>query len=266
MATSIPNSSKAMPISLKLLVDNNSNKVLFAEAGKEFVDFLFGLIHIPIGSIMGLFRSHGIAVPGSWSKVYESIQDLDSTCLHQSKEKFLMPEPAFPSDTHPPPLLLNFVPPKQEYRTTTVLFGVPTPTGLFGVPTSENRSVVQRKETGYVRGVVTLTFMVMDDLTVKPMSTISSITLLNTLNVKDVGLLQEKTVTVDIQKGLELVKASFESTTVLTDVFLGHTELRHSTKPISGYNCLGGGFSEGAGGRDKSGRKIVKVIRKGRKK
>jgi hypothetical protein len=109
MATSIPNSSKA--IGLKLLVDSQSRKVLFAEAGKEFVDFLFGLTHIPIGSMMGLLWNHGMAGPaGSWSRLYESIQNLDSNCLHQSKEKFLMPEPAFPSDTHPPPLLLNFVP------------------------------------------------------------------------------------------------------------------------------------------------------------
>ncbi|GLT72030.1 hypothetical protein SLA2020_440010 [Shorea laevis] len=96
MATaSIPNTSNS--ISLKLLVDKNSNRVLFAEAGKEFVDFLFGLIQIPIGSIMGLLWNHGIAGPGSLSRVYESIQNLDSTCLHQTKEELLMPEPAFPS-------------------------------------------------------------------------------------------------------------------------------------------------------------------------
>jgi hypothetical protein len=97
-------------------------------------------------------------------------------------------------------------------------FSFPVENRSAGSPFSfpvENRSVVnqptstlfehkplfrlgQHKETGYVRGVVT--FMVMDDLTVKPMSTISSITLLNTFNVKDVSLLQEKTVTVDIQK------------------------------------------------------------------
>ncbi|XP_059429909.1 uncharacterized protein LOC132163585 [Corylus avellana] len=229
MATSIPNSRKA--ISLKLLVDSQSRKVLFAEAGKEFVDFLFGLVHIPIGSMMGLLWNHGMAGPGSWSRVYESIQDLESTCLHQSKEKFLMPEPAFPSETHPPPLLLNFVPQKQATTSPkrprrALIQTAPFSSGshLFGFgPTSLdlNGSVAQRKETGYVRGVVT--FMVTDDLTVKPMSTISSITLLNTFNVKDVSLLQEKTVTVDIQKGLELVKASFGSTTVLTDVFLGNT-------------------------------------------
>jgi hypothetical protein len=115
-AASTPNSSKA--ISLKLLVNGNSRKVLFAEAGKEFVDFLFGLIQIPIGSIMGLLWNHGMAGLGSLSKVYESIQNLDPTCLHQTKEELLMPEPAFPSNTHLPPLLLNFVPPNQA--TTSV--------------------------------------------------------------------------------------------------------------------------------------------------
>ena len=74
-AASTPNSSKA--ISLKLLVDSNSRKVLFAEAGKEFVDFLFGLIQIPTGSIMGLLWNHGMAGPGSLSRVYVSIQNLD---------------------------------------------------------------------------------------------------------------------------------------------------------------------------------------------
>ena len=44
---------------------------------------------------------------------------------------------------------------------------------------------------GFVQGVVTYT--VMDDLKVAPMSTISGITLLNTFGVTDIGTLQEKT-------------------------------------------------------------------------
>jgi hypothetical protein len=205
MATSIPNTGKA--ISLKLLVDKSSNKVLFAEAGKEFVDFLFGLIHIPIGSIMGLLWSHGIAGPGSLSSVYESIQNLDPTCLHQTKEELLMPEAAFPSNTHPPPLLLNFVPPKQQagvddekqYFSSETRFG----SHAVDLESLIHSSVLKKSAdeamvTGYVKGVAT--FMVMDDLMVKPMSTITSITLLNTFNVKDVSLLQEKTLNIDIKK------------------------------------------------------------------
>ena len=48
--------------------------------------------------------------------------------------------------------------------------------------------------------------MVMDDLIVKPMSSISSVTLLNDLNIKDISFLQEKMVEVDIKKVIILIR------------------------------------------------------------
>ncbi|GFY83630.1 hypothetical protein Acr_03g0004040 [Actinidia rufa] len=51
---------------------------------------------------------------------------------------------------------------------------------------------VSEGKGGFVQGVVT--YMVMDDLVVKPMSGISSITLLNKFNVKDLSALEEKVV------------------------------------------------------------------------
>ncbi|GKU91875.1 hypothetical protein SLEP1_g5689 [Rubroshorea leprosula] len=45
-------------------------------------------------------------------------------------------------------------------------------------------------EEGYVKGVVT--YMIMDDLEVRPMSTISSTTMINKFNIKDIGVLEEK--------------------------------------------------------------------------
>lgn len=51
---------------------------------------------------------------------------------------------------------------------------------------------------GFVRGVVT--YMVMDDLEVMPMSTISSIALLTKFNVRDVGALEEKVVKVGVEE------------------------------------------------------------------
>ncbi|CAL9025457.1 unnamed protein product [Prunus brigantina] len=75
-------------------------------------------------------------------------------------------------------------------------------------------------EGGYIKGVVT--YMVMDNLEVKPMSTISSIAVPNQFNVKDVGALQEVVVHLGMQEGLKLLKASFETSAVLTKVFLGN--------------------------------------------
>ncbi|GJN05778.1 hypothetical protein PR202_ga23442 [Eleusine coracana subsp. coracana] len=73
---------------------------------------------------------------------------------------------------------------------------------------------------GFVQGIVTYT--VLDNLTISPMSAISSITLLNTFAVKDLGDLQEKNVLLGYKEGLAILKASLQSQTVLTDVFLGN--------------------------------------------
>ncbi|XP_075634659.1 uncharacterized protein LOC142607121 isoform X1 [Castanea sativa] len=222
------NTKSSKTITLNLLVDNSSNKVVYAEARKEFVDFLFGLLQIPLGSIMGLLWNHGMASgSGSLSKVYESIQNLDPCYVQPNltKDSLLRPNPAFSSATYTPQMLLNFVPPNQRTSTeaqNTYNFAFsPSPFSASVYTASPTPS--QHKETGYVRRAVT--FMVMDDLMVKPMSTISTISLLNDLNIKDISSLQEKKVEVDLKKGLELVKASFNSTTVLTDVFLGNKVL-----------------------------------------
>ncbi|KAG0477480.1 hypothetical protein HPP92_014321 [Vanilla planifolia] len=42
------------PRELKLLVDNQSKKVLFAEADKDFIDFMFSLLTLPLGSVIKL--------------------------------------------------------------------------------------------------------------------------------------------------------------------------------------------------------------------
>ena len=129
MATSIPNTKSSKTISLNLLVDNNSNKVVYAEARKEFVDFFFGLLQIPLGSIMGLLWNHGMASgSGSLSKVYESIQNLDPCYVQPNlaKDSLLRLNPAFSSATYTPQLLLNFVPPNQKTSTeaqNTYTFG-----------------------------------------------------------------------------------------------------------------------------------------------
>ncbi|BAD61351.1 hypothetical protein [Oryza sativa Japonica Group] len=62
--------------------------------------------------------------------------------------------------------------------------------------------------TGFVQGLVT--YAVMDDLKVAPMSTIALVK----SGVTHIKSLQEKT-------GLAMLKASLQSKTVLTDVFLG---------------------------------------------
>ena len=44
-------------VSLKLLTDTESQRVLFAEAGKEFIDFLFHILALPVGTFIPLLKN-----------------------------------------------------------------------------------------------------------------------------------------------------------------------------------------------------------------
>ncbi|XP_044361824.1 uncharacterized protein [Triticum aestivum] len=108
--------------------------------------------------------------------------------------------------------------PSCGYKMTTALRFV---SGSWGQTAQAAAGVVCGK--GFVQGIVTYT--VMDDLSVNPMSSISSIALLNAFAVKDLGALQEKTVQLGYKEGLAILRASLQSKTVLTDVFLAKTQL-----------------------------------------
>ncbi|KAK8514938.1 hypothetical protein V6N12_001103 [Hibiscus sabdariffa] len=47
-------------VSLKLLVDTKRNKVLLAEAGKDFVDFLFNLLSSPVDIAISLLDTNSM--------------------------------------------------------------------------------------------------------------------------------------------------------------------------------------------------------------
>ncbi|XP_043715193.1 uncharacterized protein LOC122663650 [Telopea speciosissima] len=76
----------------------------------------------------------------------------------------------------------------------------------------------ERGGDGYVKEVVT--YMITDDLEVKPVSTISGITFLNRYDVKDIAALEDRVVHLGMKEGLDLLRASLQSKSVLTDVFL----------------------------------------------
>jgi len=63
-------------INLKLLIDEEKNKVVFAEAGTDFVDILFSFSTLPMGTIVRLLEMHhksrSIAI-GCINNIYASV-------------------------------------------------------------------------------------------------------------------------------------------------------------------------------------------------
>ncbi|KAI8539929.1 hypothetical protein RHMOL_Rhmol09G0220900 [Rhododendron molle] len=185
MASSSSSSSKEV-ITLKLLVDTTNNRVLFAEAGKDFIDFLFTLLSLPVGTVVRLLTAKSMV--GCLGKLYDSVENLSDTYMQPNLSKEVLLKPKVVS------------------------------TGLSG-------------EGGYVKGGV-VTYMVMDDLVVIPMSTISGIALLSKFNVTNVASLEEKVVSFGMDEGLKLLKATLHSKMVLTSVFLGGMKTNDASSSI----------------------------------
>ncbi|XP_044507969.1 uncharacterized protein LOC123227292 [Mangifera indica] len=227
---------------LKLLVDNEAKKVLFAEAGKEIADFLCYLLSLPVGTIARLLEKNMVGCLGN---LYESIKGLSETYMQPNQNKNSLLNPKSPISSTEIPLLLS----DHEFESRKVYLCDYCNSNVADNPkivcpscnrkmtrevpyiTASSKSVGTSTaavgEGGFVRGVVT--YMIMDNLVLKPMSTISSITLLNKFNVKDVRTLEEKVVDFGIEEGVKLLKASLECKNVLTSVFLSSIEPQKSS-------------------------------------
>jgi hypothetical protein len=210
---------------LKLLVDNKAKKVLFAEAGKEFVDFVFSLLTLPIGGVakLDLVSSAAGIIHGSVDRIYRSVYRMGAPYLQPGTNKSDLLQPMVPRPDGRD-LLLQLLSRFKLYTcpgrcvTMTMDDGADCP--HCKQPMAEEMAYVLPSATpkdggtagpsvasderlgGYVKGLVT--DMVTDGLEVTPMrdSISSSITIINKYSSgKDVELAEE-----DVAVGMDEVR------------------------------------------------------------
>jgi len=83
-------------VSLKLLLNENGNKVLFAEAGKDFVDILCSFLTMPLGTIARLVEKESSirqVTVGCLNSLYQSVADLDEGCFSTETIKQMLLQP-----------------------------------------------------------------------------------------------------------------------------------------------------------------------------
>ncbi|KAF7131652.1 hypothetical protein RHSIM_Rhsim09G0162300 [Rhododendron simsii] len=91
-------------VTLKLLIDTKSQKVIFAEAGTDFVDFLFNLVHLPVGTMVRLLTEQSQqTMVGALGNLYQSIQNLSETYFVSSQTKDSVLKPKAPLSATKPP-------------------------------------------------------------------------------------------------------------------------------------------------------------------
>ncbi|MCH95887.1 DUF674 family protein, partial [Trifolium medium] len=83
-------------VHLKLLINEESNKVVFAEAGKDFVDILCSFLTLPLGTIARLLQKDSTMGPvtvGCLNSLYQSGADLDKGYLWTDSIKEMLLQP-----------------------------------------------------------------------------------------------------------------------------------------------------------------------------
>ncbi|PQM32827.1 uncharacterized protein Pyn_35532 [Prunus yedoensis var. nudiflora] len=199
-------------IELKVLVDKGSNKVILIEPKNDFVDVLFSLLTIPMGTIIRLGRKHSDPVAiGSMNNLYASVENFDDQefWMHTCKDMLLHPRNAADSLCNDLKLKLDNAEPRRYFLSSNsfeLLFAYSRLPGM-----ERERSLSFRASQD---GSVFLKGQTSDP----PSSTANSV--FTKLRVMDVDAMEELTINIGTVEILNLLMCSLVSKTPLTETLL----------------------------------------------
>eukprot|EP00253_Pinus_taeda_P008181 PITA_08181 len=234
-------------ITIKLMVSKRSGKIMYAEAGKDFVDLLFSFLVLPTGAIAKQALVSKDNKEKDDTKVccitnlYKSVESLSPSFMKGDKAVLLDPKvfsATYTSDTlniksstpAPAPASKYYVCPYIGSYSGT--HGLSTQSGTVTCSSCghtvnrevklENNPLAATKDsvrpTGYVKK--TVNFFITDDLSVIPSgSTATIVQLWNKLDVKEPTELEEQNVPVGPNEVTGLLKAAMVHNTALNAVF-----------------------------------------------
>nr|GMD40122.1 uncharacterized protein LOC109182299 [Ipomoea batatas] len=102
---------KESRLSLKLLIDEKSNRVVAAEAHKEFVEILFSFLTLPMGTIIGVTSSGDTKTPvttiGCLNNLYRAVEKLSNENWETENCKTMVLRPRNPLGDYCQKLKMN---------------------------------------------------------------------------------------------------------------------------------------------------------------
>ncbi|MFS7965971.1 hypothetical protein Hanom_Chr09g00768371 [Helianthus anomalus] len=178
---------------LEVSLQKSTGKLLFAEAKEDFVEFLFGFLSIPLGTVIGTL-TNGASSYSCMDNILKSISNM-------SVGRYLKSQPI--KDM----LLKPHI--GQKFSSKHQVFS------LKAVPTvaTDHGKKDPRIDGGFLKqsGM----FMVTDDLTITPSSSFSTMDVLKKLKVQPEDI-ERYEVSIGLQEGLSMLKASLKSCSTLT--------------------------------------------------
>ncbi|KAJ9550991.1 hypothetical protein OSB04_015036 [Centaurea solstitialis] len=230
----VEKNSKTM--TLELTLQKSTSKFLFAEAEQDFVDFVFGFLEIPLGTLIGKLMK-GETTFKCLENLHESVVKMNLGLSENSRRLLIQPELEWKYVSKNQIFPLNGFNSRQNYQRSFV-DGILMPC-TFGL--GDPKYIMKFKDPRIGGGFLkeTTTYMVTDDLVVTRFSSVSAIGILNKLKVplKDI---EHHVVTIDFEMALKILKASLQSSSIFTDVFLEEISKEKSRGNVDGTSNTGG--------------------------
>eukprot|EP00268_Persea_americana_P034019 TRINITY_DN3365_c0_g1_i6.p1 TRINITY_DN3365_c0_g1~~TRINITY_DN3365_c0_g1_i6.p1 ORF type:complete len:341 (-),score=51.75 TRINITY_DN3365_c0_g1_i6:651-1673(-) len=233
----------AKKMNVKLFLSKSNNRVLYAEGGAEFTDLLFSFLAFPLGSIVKCLG--GCTDTGCLDNLYKSAEDLScEDCMISEGCRAMLLNPKLPPYFGTKNQLLEIedqVPRKPKFVCCATFRGFAAFITSPRICCHSSRRDVQLSTTNpKLPGAVTelggafaagqATFMEIDELAVKPLSTMSGISLLSKFNIP-ISDIEEQVVCIGEKEAMSLLKASLVSNSVLSNVFYPKNRKQMETKP-----------------------------------
>ncbi|CAL0302655.1 unnamed protein product [Lupinus luteus] len=251
-------------LTLRILIEEKKNKVVYAEAGKDFVHVLLSFLTFPLGTIARIISNDSnmkkVSV-GCLSSLYQSVENLDTTHFWTETCKEMLLHPRNASEDYCQSIKFNI----DDTEKTKYFIcedwncSCKESRGLLSIFRNKrckcgklmNREISPRNSSNCVGFVDDkFTFIIFDDLRVIPDNVHNSVTQPKNFGIGDFNALKVVTVSVTQKEILDLLKVSLFSNTPLTDFFLRrkvfHANLLKRRKSMV-FNNVEAELSDGGG-------------------
>ncbi|MED6114833.1 hypothetical protein PIB30_084280 [Stylosanthes scabra] len=215
-------------IYVKLIRKKSNGKILFAEGGEDFANFIFGFLALPLGGVLHMLK--GNSGVGSLDELYMGAVNLDQNYFvwkTKVKKMVVAPEiaPHFTTKYHLLPISESPVPKYYFHEACGIDDLVDIVTTYHCTDDVKRQKCkpldfIDPKfpyEDGFVRGPMLYT--VMDGLSVKAMSSNSAMSMLEGVFDTPLSDLEEVEASIGIMEGLNILKASLLTGAALTNGF-----------------------------------------------
>ncbi|CAL5069738.1 unnamed protein product [Urochloa decumbens] len=223
--------NEAPTIDVKLFVDKEKKKVLFAESDREFVDVLFGFLTMPLGTIVRLLGKQ--SQMGCLDELYKSVEDLNSDYFQTKACKAMLLKPLNAASSHCCRLKINIddTNPRAVYVCKDTSCRWALDRAFSSVPDTickcgkgmeyagDRPEDVAKSAAGSETGVFVngrQKFITADDLQVAPASTTLMLSLCQKFGVQDPADLEQSILQLPSEKITSLLKRSLTSNQPLT--------------------------------------------------